>query len=104
MKLLHSSREPGKLERLRSALENRGIACAMRNELTSGLTGEIPITDSIPELWLVNDQQLPEALGILEALKQPAEPIGSPWTCSGCGESIEAQFDSCWRCGSHKPG
>jgi hypothetical protein len=87
---------------MRSALENRGIACTMRNELTSGLAPEIPITESTPELWILNDQQLPEALGILAILKQPAKPSGPPWTCCGCGETIEAQFDSCWHCGSQK--
>ena len=26
------------------------------------------------------------------------------WRCASCGESIEAQFDSCWKCGSVRPG
>ena len=25
------------------------------------------------------------------------------WTCTQCGEKLEDQFDSCWRCSSHKP-
>ena len=27
-----------------------------------------------------------------------AFPSSGPWTCSKCGERIEKQFDSCWRC------
>jgi hypothetical protein len=26
------------------------------------------------------------------------------WTCQKCGEKIEDQFDSCWRCRAPRPG
>jgi hypothetical protein len=26
------------------------------------------------------------------------------WTCQKCGEKIEDQFDSCWHCGTPRPG
>src|SRR5215831_68270 len=26
------------------------------------------------------------------------------WTCPKCGERIEDQFDSCWRCAGQTPG
>jgi hypothetical protein len=29
-----------------------------------------------------------------------AAPIGAPWTCEHCGEALEPQFTSCWRCGA----
>ena len=25
------------------------------------------------------------------------------WECPGCGEALEEQFDSCWRCGTGNP-
>ena len=28
---------------------------------------------------------------------------GSFWTCTKCGESMEEQFDTCWRCSSPRP-
>lgn len=27
---------------------------------------------------------------------------GEPWTCAACGERLEGQFDSCWRCGAER--
>ncbi len=33
----------------------------------------------------------------------PASPPGQ-WTCPKCGEQIEKQFDSCWRCSTPRPG
>ena len=26
------------------------------------------------------------------------------WVCPRCGEQLEAQFDSCWRCSTQRPG
>lgn len=102
MKLLYTSRTHGDLERIRDALQSAEIQCMIRGELLSGLAGEIPLGDSVPELWLIDDAQLDEARRILSSLlSEPASP-GDPWKCTQCGESIEAQFDSCWKCGSKK--
>jgi uncharacterized membrane protein len=29
-----------------------------------------------------------------------AAPTGAPWICAQCGEHLEPQFTSCWRCGA----
>ena len=102
MKLLRGSREPGVIERIRSALEGAGVDCIIRNELTSGLAPEIPLTESTPEVWVVNERQLPEAQEILAALEREPSLTGPSWSCPGCGERVEVQFDSCWRCGAHR--
>jgi hypothetical protein len=36
-------------------------------------------------------EELPEFVAV--------HPTGR-WTCSKCGEKLEAQFDSCWKCGA----
>jgi hypothetical protein len=30
---------------------------------------------------------------------QAASVVDRPWDCPGCGERIEAGFDTCWNCG-----
>lgn len=40
-----------KVTQLKDALEGAGIACFIRNEILSGLTGAIPLEESTPELW-----------------------------------------------------
>jgi hypothetical protein len=45
-------------------LENAGIACFVRNEISAGLSPEIPLTESTPELWIEDDDKLTEALQI----------------------------------------
>lgn len=100
MKLLRASSEPGVLERLKSVLEDAGLECEMRNTLTAGLTGAVPLSDSVPELWLVNDDQLPQAQKVLGVLKSTPSVDGPAWSCPQCGEVLEAQFTSCWKCGT----
>ncbi len=28
--------------------------------------------------------------------------VGEPWRCSKCGEKLEPQFKSCWKCGTDR--
>lgn len=32
------------------------------------------------------------------------EPFGDPWDCPGCEETVEANFDLCWNCGTDRDG
>lgn len=100
MILLRASSEPGVLERLKSVLEDAGLACEMRNTMTAGLSAAIPISESTPELWLVKDDELPQAQQVLHELKSTPAAGKPAWTCSKCSEVLEAQFTSCWKCGS----
>lgn len=103
MILLRASQEPGLLERLKSELEAAGLQCEMRNIFTAGLSPEVPITDTTPELWLVHDEQLDEARRILEVLRSDPASNRPRWTCPQCQEALEPQFTSCWKCGALRP-
>ena len=49
---------------------------------------------------LVANEDRDKALAVLEA---PVTDLAAePWTCGACGESIEAGFDACWKCGQDK--
>ncbi len=100
MKYLYASRNPGGIERVRCMLEDAGIHCIVRNETTAGLAGEVPFTECMPEVWVADDGQLEEAKRILSGVEQESSANGPSWTCQGCGEVLESQFDSCWRCGT----
>ena len=103
MKKILSSPDIGEIAQLKSLLEGSGIACFMRNEISSGLSQEIPLTESTPELWIQNDQDLAEALQLKAASKTSLPVAGHDWTCQTCGENSGAQFTSCWKCGATKP-
>jgi hypothetical protein len=80
----------------RNVLLAAGIQCELRNQYLAGAMGELPMMETWPQLWVDDADERPA----LRALAQAnAAPVGSPWTCEDCGEELEAQFTSCWRCG-----
>lgn len=102
MKRILSSPNPLEVTQLKGMLEDSGIPCFVRNEVSAALVGEIPVTDGTPELWIENDGQLEEALQVKEDWKAGAPAAGTKWECPRCGEVSEPQFSSCWQCGFAK--
>jgi hypothetical protein len=35
--------------------------------------------------------------------ERPAPNPAGPWSCPGCGETLEGQFTECWNCGAARP-
>jgi hypothetical protein len=81
-------------------LEVEGIACAIRNEMLSRLAGEVPFTECAMQLVVLRGEDEWRARRVLEDWRASAPASGPPWRCPGCGECLEAQFTTCWRCGS----
>lgn len=82
---------------LRDRLQQEGITVLLRNEELFSAMGEIPFVELRPELWVIDDEVLPRAQQLLRAWQQPGD--GTDWTCPGCGELLEGQFEACWKCG-----
>ena len=99
MKLLFTSTDRTVVGLLQSALEGAGIVCELRND---AMQANFPGAAFYPELWVVDDNDYPKAAELRDAL-HASTPIGqTPWTCPGCGERLEAQFLSCWKCGTNR--
>ncbi len=97
MKRLISHESLAHVSHVRNLLEQSGIACLVKNEQLSGGLGEIPFLECLPELWVLQDSDLPRAEALIQRLEQTEPPRG-PWRCRRCGESNEGQFAACWRC------
>lgn len=105
MKRLYASNNTLLLEQLQSALEEAGIAVVMRNMNRTGqAAGELPPIVCWPEIWLRDAQQLEAARPVLDSVLAAIEHPGSPWICPQCGEQLEGQFGSCWRCAGDESG
>lgn len=89
-------------EIVKDLLHHAEIPCIVRNENLSTALGELPITDSAPEIWILNDDDFPRALGLVESWRTTDVTEQVAWVCR-CGESIEGQFSSCWNCGVERP-
>lgn len=90
----------------RNVLEEADIPCFIKNEFSGNLAGEVPFTETWPELWVHRDRDEQEAKALLQPLRdsrlaQTADDASLPaWECSQCGELNEGQFALCWSCGT----
>lgn len=83
-----------------NVLKAAGIQCEVRNTALTGALGDIPFLEASPQIWVVNDFELNQAESILKEVEQSAP--GATWTCPTCAEQCEAQFSSCWQCGTER--
>ena len=81
----------------RNVLLTAGIESELRNQYLAGALGDLPMLETWPQLY-VDDADEQAALRALA--RAAAAPTGTPWICEYCGEALEPQFTSCWRCGA----
>ena len=82
----------------RNILLAAGIQSELRNQYLAGALGDLPLLETWPQLYVDDsDEQIS-----LRALERAAKiPPGAAWTCPDCGETLEPQFTTCWRCGAN---
>ena len=99
------AQHPTEAHLLKGVLESKGIPSEIRGEALFGARGELPFTEALPEIWVLNDDQVGEALEVLRNRSTETSDIdeGKSWRCSNCGETVELQFTACWRCNADKP-
>ena len=83
------------LDVLKAMLTEEGIVCDVTND-----TMPLPGAEFYPKLWVVEDSQFERAAKVLDAFRNLPTPGLGPWSCSVCGEQLEEQFLSCWKCGA----
>ena len=93
MKRVFTSQNSAEVGFLKSVLEDAGIDCFMRNESQAYQT--LAFT---PELWVSNDEDLGKAEELCKRWRPQAEPQLKRWRCEKCGEELEGQFGTCWKC------
>lgn len=95
MRRVFSSPNIAQVNHLASVLESVGIACRVQGEHLSAAVGELPPIECWADLFILDDGRFDDAEKILA---QAAATGGKPWDC-GCGETLDAAFGECWRCG-----
>jgi hypothetical protein len=103
MRKIYENIEFSRVGHYQSILETAGIRTHVKNLGTSFATGEIPFDQTIPELWVVDDDTYAEAMEILLPYHHHDFPEASPWTCPVCGEAVEGTFGECWNCQAPRP-
>jgi rubrerythrin len=98
MRLVHTSLNTAMAHHLKNVLHGIGIECIVKNEFLRMAAGDLPLSECLTELWVVNDDQFEEARKYLET--GSVLETRKPWRCAACGERIEPQFTACWHCGA----
>lgn len=89
----------------KNVLEEADIPCFIKNEFSGNLAGEVPFTETWPELWIHRDEDWAQAKSLLQPLRasrtahQQDSTEHPDWTCAACGEHNEGNFALCWSCG-----
>lgn len=81
-------------------LRQAGVGTSIQRAYASGIAGELPPDQALPELWLADDEQFARASKLLDELRHPAV---RHWLCPQCRETIDGPFEECWRCGCAMP-
>ncbi len=98
MQKLYTASNIVEANHLQALLQASRIQSELRNTYSSSAFGEIPLEDSLPQIW-VKPVQLQLARQILdEALQSLAEELAS-WQCPQCNEDIDGVYAQCWNCG-----
>jgi hypothetical protein len=102
MKRVYTAESLVQVVHVRNVLQAEGIRTELRNERLGGAVGEIPFLEAWPELW-VAELDFDRAQELID-LELHSHGIEEPeWTCPGCGERVEGQFNECWQCGRARP-
>jgi hypothetical protein len=83
----------------RNLLEAEGIRSVVKNEMLSSAMGELPPAECQIEVWVLRGEDAARAESVLRTSSSPRS--GPAWNCA-CGETCEAQFTQCWRCGAYR--
>jgi len=99
-----SSRYLHEANYIRDGLQQQGIDAIIKNEDLRIATGELPPLDVMPEVWILNPEDVDAATSLIKALSDEAQPVNAtPWSCPSCNEAHAGIFDTCWQCGSDRP-
>lgn len=82
---------------LRGLLESAGLEVQLRSMELWTAAVEIYYSEGArPSIW-VHERDVAAAREVLARRDRAGQSV--PWTCPGCGEGLEGQFTTCWRCG-----
>lgn len=86
------------LQPFKNELAGHNIDCLIKNEFAMATVGEIPVNESWPQIWVINDHQAPLARELCLALEKNMLRHKEDWLCHNCGETNGGNFELCWQC------
>ena len=81
-------------------LRGVGFTVTVQRAFASGIAGELPPDQCLPEVWIDDDRQWDMARALLADWQQLPH---RHWACPACREIVDGPFESCWNCGAAMP-
>lgn len=98
---LHTADNPTEIGYVRGLLEAEGIPTRARSMDLWAAAVEIYFAEGArPSVW-VRASDRDRAAAVLAGADRRG--CAADWTCAGCGEHLEGQFTTCWRCARPRP-
>lgn len=98
MLLIYTAADLMEARLLVGRLARAGIAAEVLNRYAQGATGELPVDQARPQIWLERDSDKTRAMEIIRDYE--TTPAVTGWIyCRHCAERNPENFDLCWKCG-----
>ena len=81
-------------------LSGAGFPARVQRAYTSGIAGELPPDQCLPEVWVKDANRCDEARTLLDEWRRAPH---RHWVCGQCQETVEGPFEQCWNCGHPMP-
>jgi len=103
MRKLYEAADRIEAQLLKDWLEGGGVAAVILGDALTGAMGELP-ANIYPAVWVLDAGQMEKARGLLRDFTKSHEESerNGDWRCLNCGEMVDAGFDICWNCASHR--
>ena len=81
-------------------LSGAGLPANVQRAFASGIAGQIPPDQALPEVWLQDAAQFEQATVLLAEWRNLPHHV---WACGKCHEIVDGPFEQCWNCGAAMP-
>ena len=105
MKRVYVANDPVDAHMLRDLLEAEGIPSTYGAGSGSFGHRDPRYPGEPPSVWILDESDLLRATKFVEEYSRRGSRRTGPaatWRCNACGESVEEQFDACWKCSSSR--
>ncbi|MDO6720134.1 DUF2007 domain-containing protein [Psychrosphaera sp. 1_MG-2023] len=99
MKKIFTASNNIELEPYKAMLSEANIKFLVKNEFAMATVGEIPVNESWPQIWAIENQFADNARQLCVELEKTILADKDDWQCQECGENNGGNFEFCWQCG-----
>jgi len=98
MKKIFSCSNNIELAPYRTILDEHKIPYLVKNEFALGAVGEIPVNESWPQIWVIDESHETKARDLCLEAEANMKCSAKDWVCQFCGEDNAGSFEICWQC------